>query len=215
VWPDDLYMGCPFLVRWSEYTGDKKYLDDAASQVIHQAALEQDSDGLWYHGYLIGAKTHGPIKWGRANGWAMVANVEVLSELPDSDPARPQLIAILKKQIDGLKPVQAPDGMWRQVLDQPQLWEETSCTGMFAYSIARAVNRGWIDPSYMKMARAAFAGISHNVTPDGVVKGTCAGTSIGKDLKYYIARPHPDDEMHGRGPVMLAGSEILASGAHR
>ena len=52
-----------------------------------------------------------------------------------------------------MKNVQAPDGMWRQVLDQPDLWEETSCTAMFAYGIARAVNRGWIDASYLEVAR--------------------------------------------------------------
>ncbi|HXC99073.1 MAG TPA: glycoside hydrolase family 88 protein, partial [Verrucomicrobiae bacterium] len=44
VWPDDLYMGGVFLVRYSLYTGDHKYLEDAANQIIHQAALEQDAD---------------------------------------------------------------------------------------------------------------------------------------------------------------------------
>ncbi len=211
VWPDDLYMGCPFLVRWSRYTGNKKYLDDAARQVINQSKLEQDADGLWFHGYSSEKKMHSPYKWGRGNGWAMVTTVEVLSALPQDDPARGQLLDILRKQIDGLKKVQAPDGMWRQVLDQPQLWEETSCTGMFAYGIARAVNRGWIDPSYMEMARRAFTGISRNITADGVVLNACQGTNIGQTLDYYVNRPRPIDEMHGRGPVLLAGSEILLS----
>jgi len=212
VWPDDLYMSCPFLIRWAKYTGDKKYLDDAASQVIHQAALEQDTDGLWFHGYSSEKKIHSPFKWGRGNGWATVTMVEILSDLPKDDPARPQILSIFKKQIDGLKAVQAPDGMWRQVLDKPQLWEETSCTAMFAYGIARAVNRGWLDPSYMKMARAAFSGISQNVTPDGVILNACTGTGIGQTLDFYIKRPRPVDEMHGRGPVLLAGSELLLSG---
>src|SRR6202012_4442427 len=108
--------------------------------------------------------------------------VETLSAMPENDPLRPQLITILKNQIEGLKKVQAPDGMWRQVLDKPELWDETSCTAMFAYGIARAVNRGWIDASNMVIARKAFAGIAKIVTVDGVVKGTCEGTNIGKDL---------------------------------
>jgi rhamnogalacturonyl hydrolase YesR len=211
VWPDDLYMSAPFLIRYAKYTGDQKYLDDAANQIIHQAALEQDSDGLWFHGYFVGEKKHAPFKWGRGNGWVTVATVEVLSALPENHPARAQLIEILRKQVAGLKKVQAPDGMWRQVLDKPELWEETSCTAMFAYGIARAVHRGWIDASNMAVARKAFAGISRNVTADGVVKGTCAGTNIGTDLQFYIDRPHPDDDMHGRGPVLLAGTELLMS----
>jgi rhamnogalacturonyl hydrolase YesR len=209
VWPDDLYMGCPFIVRWSKYTGEKKYLDDAASQIIHQAELQQDADGLFFHGYSVPEKKHSPFKWGRGNGWVTVATVEVLSALPEDHPARAQLIAILKKQINGLKPLQAPDGMWRQVLDHPELWEETSCTAMFAYGIARAVNRGWLDASYMPMARKAFAGISKNVTADGVVNETCEGTNIGQTLDFYVGRKRPSDDTHGRGPVLLAGTEIL------
>lgn len=209
VWPDDLYMGGVFLVRWGKYTGDQKHIDDAANQIIHQAVLQEDTDGLWFHGYLEGEKQHGPFKWGRANGWTTLTLVETLSAMPEDDPLRPQVLKILRDQIEGLKKVQAADGMWRQVLDMPELWEETSCTAMFAYGIARAVNRGWIDPSNMEVARRAFAGIAKNVTTDGVVKGTCQGTGINKTLDYYVKRPTPDDDLHGRGPVMLAGTEIL------
>ncbi|HXI69928.1 MAG TPA: glycoside hydrolase family 88 protein, partial [Verrucomicrobiae bacterium] len=156
LWPDDLYMGGVFLARWGQYTGDQKYIDDAARQIINQAALEEDADGLWFHGYFVGEKKHAPFKWGRGNGWVTVALVEALSAMPEKDPLRPKLIKILSAQIEGLKKVQAPDGMWRQVLDKPELWEETSCTAMFAYGIARAVNRGWIDAANMEVARKAF-----------------------------------------------------------
>ena len=209
VWPDDLYMGGVFLVRYGIYTHDQEYIDDAANNIIHQAALEQDTNGLWFHGYFVNQQEHAPFKWGRGNGWAMVATVETLSAMPDNDPLRPELLEILRKQIAGLKPVQAPDGMWRQVLDHPESWEETSCTAMFAYGIARAVNRGWIDASNMEVARHAFAGVAKNVTPDGAVLNTCQGTSIGTTLDFYLERERPPDDPHGRGPVMLAGTEIL------
>jgi len=209
VWPDDLYMGGPVIVRWSEFTHDPKGLDDAASQIIHQAELEQDADGLFFHGYNMKEQKHSPFKWGRGDGWVTVATVEALSAMPKNHPARAQLIAILKKQIDGIKPLQAPSGMWRQVLDHPESWEETSCTAMFAYGIARAVHRGWLDASYLPMARKAFAGISKNVTAEGVVNETCIGTNIGQDIAYYMDRQRPSDDMHGRGPVLLAGTELL------
>ncbi len=212
LWPDDLYMGGVFLVRWGVYTHDQKFIDDAANQIIHQAALEEDTDGLWYHGYFMDEKKHAPFKWGRGNGWVTVTLVETLSAMPKTDPLRAPLLKILREQIAGLKKVQSPDGMWRQVLDQPDLWDETSCTAMFAYGIARAVNRGWIDASEMTMARRAFAGIARNVTVAGVVKGTCEGTNIGRDLDYYRNRPRPDDDLHGRGVTLLAGTEILLAG---
>lgn len=211
VWPDDLYMGGVFLVRYGVYTHDVRYIDDAARNIISQAALEQDSDGLWFHGYFGNTREHAPFKWARGNGWVTVTLAETLSAMPDNDPLRPQLLAILKKQVDGIRPLQTPSGMWRQVLDKPELWEETSATAMFAYGIARAVNRGWLPASDMAMARRAFAGVAKNVTPEGKVQNTCAGTNIGTTLDFYINRPRPDDDPHGRGPVLLAGTEILAA----
>ena len=214
IWADDLYMSCPFLVRWYEYTGDRKYIDDAAHQIINMAKRLQDTDGVWYHGYFVNKHERSPYKWGRANGWAMVATVEVLSALPDHDPNRDKLLDILRKHISGIEKLQAGDGMWHQVLDHPELWEETSCSAMFAYSIARAVNRGWIAPSNMKVARKAFEGICQHVTPNGMVNGTCQGTGIGTTLQFYKDRKRPSDDMHGPGPVMLAGAEILVGSQH-
>jgi unsaturated rhamnogalacturonyl hydrolase len=213
VWIDDLYMGGVFLTRWYKYTGDRKYLDDAARQVINMAARLQDTDGLWYHGYFEEKKERSPIKWGRANGWALVATVETLSVMPEDHPDRAKLLDILRRHVEGLKRVQAPSGMWRQVLDNESLWDETSCTAMFTYSIARAVNRGWIDASNMTVARKGFDGIAAQVTEDGTVKNTCQGTNIDMTLQYYIDRPRPDDDLHGPGVVLLAGTEILAGSA--
>jgi unsaturated rhamnogalacturonyl hydrolase len=211
IWLDDLYMGCPFLVRWARYTGDARYLDDAARQIIQMAARLQDTDGVWYHAYFVNDHRRSPIKWGRANGWGVVATVEVLSALPEDHPARAQLLDILRRHLAGLKPLQDSSGMWHQVLDHPEIWEETSCAAMFAYGYARAANRGWIDASNLAVARKAFAGLEAHVTPEGAVNGTCEGTNIGMDLAFYANRKRPDDDLHGRGVVLLAGAEILAA----
>ncbi|MGO8836263.1 MAG: glycoside hydrolase family 105 protein [Limisphaerales bacterium] len=215
IWGDDLYMSCPFLVRWSQYTGDAGFLDDTAQQVIHFAGYLQDTNGLWFHGYYNKNHSVNGIKWGRANGWAMVATTEVLSALPANHPARADLLSILRRHIAGVEAVQAPDGLWHQVLDRPEVWEETSCTAMFAYSIARAVNRGWIDATNLAVARKAFAAIAQmEVSPAGAISNICPGTSLNTNLAYYTnqisLRPSTDDR-HGPGPVMLAGAELLLS----
>lgn len=210
VWPDDLYMGGVFLTRWYLYTGDKKHLDDAAQQVISMAARMQDKDGLWFHGYFENDKKPGTIKWGRGMGWAVFANAEVLSVMPEDHPARPRLLEILRLSIDGLKKHQAPSGMWRQIVDMPELWEETSVTAMFAYSIARAANRGWIDKSEMAVARKAFEALTTQVNPDGSVENTCEGTNIRLTVDYYRDRKRPQNDRHGVGVLLLAGTEILS-----
>jgi unsaturated rhamnogalacturonyl hydrolase len=215
LWIDDLFMSCPFLVRHAERSGDARHLDDAARQVIGMALRQQDADGLWYHGNYIAQGKTSPYKWGRGNGWAMVSTVEVLSAMRSDHPNRAALLEILSRHIEGVIPLQASSGRWRQVLDHPELWEETSCSAMFAYSIARAVRRGWIEPERLAVARRALRGIAQNVTATGVVNGTCEGTSIGLDLSYYVNRQRPEDDWHGPGPVLLAASELLAAEGER
>ncbi len=213
IWADDLYMSCPFLVRWYEYTGDTRYLDDAALQIQNMAGYLQDTDGIWFHGYYVLSNQVNGIKWGRANGWAMIATTEVLNVMPTNHPARSNLLSILRRHIEGIKSVQQPCGMWRQILDydDPANWTETSCSAMFSYCIARAVNRGWIDPTNMAVARKGFAGLSTNITVYGEVGGTCVGTGIDTRRSFYLSRPRGKDEMHGRGAVLLAAAEILMS----
>jgi len=212
IWVDDLYMSCPFLARWGTYSKNARYWDDAAHQIISFASRLQDKDGLWYHGYMIGQGKHSPGKWGRGNGWAMVATVEVLSQIPENHKDRAKLLDILRRHIVGVKRVQATSGMWRQALDRPDFWEETSCTAMFSYGIARAVNRGWISKGNLKYAKKAFAALKTRVGWDGVVIGTCVGTGIGNDLNYYYIRKTTVDDSHGIGPILLAGSELIAAG---
>src|SRR4051794_6041398 len=64
IWLDDLYMGCPFLLRWSQHAGDRKLIDDTARQVINMARRLQDNDGLFYHGYFEKEAKRSPVKWG-------------------------------------------------------------------------------------------------------------------------------------------------------
>jgi unsaturated rhamnogalacturonyl hydrolase len=209
IWADDLYMSCPFLIRWYQYTGNTNYLDDAARQVMNMAGYLQDTDGIWFHGYYVSTSSVNGFKWGRANGWAMVTTAEILSIMPTNHPARSNLLSILRQHIAGVESVEAPSGMWRQVLDNPSLWEETSCTAMFAYSIARAVNRGWIDHTNMDVARRAFTAVCKNISSSGVISNICTGTSIGDTLSYYVTRPRANDDQRGVGAVMLAAAEIL------
>ena len=210
IWADDLYMSCPFLVRMYKYTGNSNYLNDAATQVMNMAGYLQDTNGIWFHGYYHDTHSVNGIKWGRANGWAMVTTVEVLSAMPTNHPARPALLDILSRHIAGIESVQDTDGMWHQVLDHPEVWKETSCTAMFAYSIARAVNCGWIDPATMAVARKAFAGLCNYITTNGVVNQVCPGTSLTNSFNYYVVTQQPaSNDPHGPGPVMLAGAEIL------
>ena len=42
---------------------------------------------------------------------------------------------------------QNKDGLWHQVLDRPKSYTETSCSGMFTYSLLAGSNKGWLPSS--------------------------------------------------------------------
>jgi unsaturated rhamnogalacturonyl hydrolase len=209
IWADDLYMSCPFLVRYAEYSKDESYLNDAVKQTLNMASYLQDSDGVWFHGYSVTDKKPIGFKWGRANGWAMVSTAEVLSAMPKDHPENEKVLSVLRRHIQGVKRLQALSGLWHQVLDHPELWEETSCTAMFAYAISRAVNRGWIAKNNLDAAQKALGGLHQKITEDGAILDVCQGTGIGCDLAFYEQRGRPFDDHHGQGAVLLALTELF------
>jgi len=217
LWADDLYMSLPFLVRWSEYKNDPSALTDAATQIINYASYLQDADGVWFHAYFNGPdkKGHSCCKWGRANGWVAVAIAEVLSVLPKDHPLYQKVLAIARAQIDGLVKLQSPSGLWHQVLDHPELsWgTETSCSAQFTYAIARGMNKGWLDRSYLPVVKRSFPALTDTsrISLAGDILKVSASTSIGQDLNYYNTRKVEIDDQkdrHGSGSILLALAEL-------
>jgi unsaturated rhamnogalacturonyl hydrolase len=213
LWSDDLYMSISFLSRMGELTGESKYIDDAARQVVNfQKYVFDTSAGLMHHCWYSDVKRPGVAFWGRANGWALLAQVDLLDRLPKNHPKRAQLLNILQRHILGVARYQGADGLWHQLLDKSDSYLETSCSAMFTYAIARSVNKGYIEPRYASIAQRGWEGVMTKVRPDGQVEGVCAGTSVSDDLVYYYRRPAPLNDAHGIGVVLLAGTEILQLG---
>ena len=210
LWTDDLYMSISFLSRLGELTGDHKYFDEAANQVLnfHQHVFDADA-GLMHHCWYSDVERPGVAFWGRANGWALLAQVDLLDRLPKSHPKRNQLLHVLQQHILGIAHFQGAEGLWHQLLDKADSYLETSCTAMFTYAIARSVNRGYIEPRYASIAQRGWEGVMSKIRPDGQIEGVCAGTGISDDLVFYYHRPTPLNDGHGIGAVLLAGTEIL------
>ena len=211
VWGDDLYMSVPFLARMGTLTKNVRYYDDASKQVkqFYMHLLDPETK-IAYHGYYDDIKRHSLAHWGRVNGWMMVATTELLAQLPVDYPERDSLIRILKTHIDGVKPLQDEQtGLWHQILDKSDSYLETSCTAMFTYSIARAVNEKWIDSSYANIAMKGWSGVASRITPEGWVTGTCRGTSMEDTWEFYYNRPAPTNDQHAFGPALLAAGEMM------
>ncbi|WP_159452606.1 glycoside hydrolase family 88 protein [Pedobacter nyackensis] len=102
-----------------------------------------------------------------------------------------------------------PTGLWHQLLDKPDSYLETSVTAMYIYTVAHAVNEGWISPKYITIANEGWKGLATKITPDGQMQDVCIGTNMDEALKFYYTRPTELNDTHGLGAFLLAGTEMI------
>jgi rhamnogalacturonyl hydrolase YesR len=210
LWLDDLYMSLPALVQMGVLTGDAKYYDEAVRQYqLFSKRMFNQEKGLYMHGWVQDMNPHPQFHWARANGWAIMTKIELLDALPANHPGRSVILGMLKEHASGLAMRQNGTGFWHQLLDRNDSYLETSATAIYAYCIARAINKGWLDPkAYGPMALLAWNAVSTKVNAKGQVEGTCVGTGMGFDPAFYYYRPINVFAAHSYGPVLLAGAEM-------
>jgi hypothetical protein len=182
-WTDDMFMATAVLARSGARPGHERDLDVAARLLTDYAARLQQNDGLFNHA------TNGPAAWGRGNGFAALGLAETLTRMPAAHPARAKLLEIYRRQMAAVKAQQAPDGMWRQIIDEPGAYREETATAMLMSAMARGVRLGWLDPSYRTPIERAWRGLAAHVAADGTLVDVCAGTGAGPTRRYYFDRP--------------------------
>lgn len=211
LWLDDMFMGIPAVAWMGRLTGEQKYYDEAARQVLLFAErMWVPEKRLFRHGWVEAMQPHPAFFWGRANGWAILTLCEVLDILPADHPQRPQILDLLRSHAEGLAALQHPDGYWHQLLDRPETYLESSATAIYAGCLARAVNRGWIDArAFGPVALQAWHAVAASINEQGQVENVCVGTGMGFDAAFYANRPVHVMAAHGYGPVIWAGAELL------
>ena len=209
IWADDLFMGVAFLCRMGKMTGDTKYFDDAANQVLNYTNyLWHPEKQIYYHCYHTDTKEHGVAHWSRANGWILMAQADLLTMLPKNHPKRQALIENFKQQVSGVARYQGKNGLWYQILDKTDSYEEITGTAMFVFGIARGVREGWIDKDFIYVAEQGLKGMMTKMTDEGDVTAICVGTGIMPSLSFYYNRKTQENAPMGEGPVLRALVEM-------
>jgi rhamnogalacturonyl hydrolase YesR len=211
IWLDDLYMSVPALAQMGKLTGDKKYYDDAVKQILQfSKRMFNKEKGLYMHGWVQEMEVHPEFRWGRANGWALMAMVELLDVLPENHEGRKAVLEQLQAHVKGLVQYQSGKGLWHQLLDRNDSYLETSATAIYTYCIARAINKGWIDAlAYSPACILGWNAVTTQVNKIGQVENVCVGTGMAFDPAFYYYRPVNVFAAHGYGPVILAGAEMI------
>ncbi len=204
LWIDDMYM-IP-IVQTSAYkiTGNRKYIDRAAKEMVLYLDELQRPNGLFYHAPDV------PFYWGRGNGWMAAGMTEVLRCLPKDSEYRSRILEGYHKMMDSLLKYQTEDGLWRQLLDQPDCWIETSGSAMFTYAFIEGVKNGWLDAKvYAPAARKAWMGMVDYLNENGDVRNVCTGTNKKNDKQYYYDRKRNVGDYHGQAPYLWCAVSLL------
>ena len=212
-WADDMYMVPLLQLEAFRATGDRSYLDRVALTMVSYLDSLQQPNGLFHHG--PGA----PFYWGRGNGWIAAGMAELLRSLPDNHPWHPSVMRGYRAMMESLLRYQSSNGLWRQLIDKPELWTETSGSAMFTFAMVTGVKHGWLDAAtYGPAARRAWLALVARLDADASLREICVGTGkanteVGDDLAkqydYYAARPRRTGDLHGQAPMLWTAAALL------
>jgi len=202
IWIDDMFMITAVQSQAYRVTGDEKYLNRAAKEmVLYRIQLD---NGLFYHA------PDAPFSWGRGNGWMAVGMAELLRILPETNPFYDEIMIGYKEMMASLLKYQSDDGMWRQIIDDPQSWKETSSTAMFTYAFITGVKNGWMyGARYGHAARKSWLTLVDYLNEDNELTEVCAGTNIKNSRSHYMNRPRIVGDLHGQAPLLWCATALL------
>lgn len=185
AWADTLFMAAYFLLRAGVLLDRKELIHDALHQYFwHINYLQDEDNGLWYHGYNNLKQDHmSGIHWARANAWGAYTMARAARGLPEAYlyPPMMHIWSSLRDQLAAIKKLQQDDGLWGTVLDEPEAYGEVSATAGIA---AAMIVQG--NPLHGKYVRRALDGVIANITDAGRVLNVSGGTAVMNDIEGYL-----------------------------
>jgi rhamnogalacturonyl hydrolase YesR len=203
-WIDDMYMITAVQVQAYRATRDSKYVDRAALTMAAYLDKLQQPNGLFYHA------PDSQFFWGRGDGWVAAGMAELLRSLPKKHPRRARILEGYKQMMATLLKYQSEEGLWRQLIDHPESWVESSSTGMFTFAMITGVKNGWLDQkTYGPPARKAWLELVKHLDQDANVRDVCVGTNKGFTVQYYLDRERRVGDLHGQAPLLWSATALL------
>lgn len=204
LWIDDMFMITFVQTQAYKVTNDMKYLDRAASEMVLYLNTIQREDGLFYHAPDV------PYYWGRGDGWMAVGMANILQYLPEHHKDRARIMEGYHTMMKSLLKYQRPDGMWNQLINEPDCWAETSGTAMFTYAFIVGIRQGWLDAEkYGPAVQKAWPEMVKYIDERNNVTEVCIGTGKKNDKQYYYDRPRLAGDFHGQAPYLWCATALM------
>lgn len=221
LWDDTLMMTVVPLAKIGKLLGRPEYIEEARRQFLtHIQFLFDTSTGLWFHGWKFEETEPGMLghnfacaRWARGNSWVNIVIPEFIEllDLRPNDPLRIHLINVFEAQCRALKRLQAPNGLWRTLLDVSEAegsYQEASATAGFAYGILKGVRKRYISKEYEEMGFRAVKAVLGKISPEGELLVVSFGTGVGRDYQHYKDIPLTSMP-YGQAMAIMALGEFL------
>lgn len=203
-WIDDMFMISAIQSQAYLITREPHYIDRAAQEMLLYLKRLQRPNGLFWHAEDV------PFFWSRGNGWMAAGMTELLSVLPTDHPTRPEILQAYKKMMATLARYQKDDGLWGQLIDDPEAWSESSGSAMFLYAFIKGVRKGWLDSDlYGPVVRKGWIGLVDLIDQKGDLAQVCEGTNKTNDRQFYLNRKTLPGNMHGQAPLLWCVTAFL------
>jgi len=210
IWADALFMVAPLMAKAGAFLDDDTYYADVLAQFRGFGDKLQDPEaGLFHQGWGWDGPGVSPGFWGRANGWVALAMTETLDTIPQAYPGRAALLTQYQDFAGAIVAHQGRWGMWHQLLDRPDSYEETSCTALFIYALATGIQRGWLPQPYRTAIDKAHIGLSRMISLSGNIDNISPGCSTKSSEQGYLDKGPRRNDSHGIGPVLLALHSLM------
>lgn len=170
IWSDSMFMAPPFITLMGDY-------EEAFRQIEgYRSLLWNDKQKLFSH---MWDDSKGEFRrkdfWGGGNGWCAAAFSQIIESLPeDKEPEKLKIAGYLKELLDGCISHMRSDGLFNDIIDNPDSFVETNLSQMLAYAIYKTVKAGYLGRDYIskadKMRDAAWSKIDQY----GLVQDACS-----------------------------------------
>lgn len=190
---------------------DHRYFDEAARVMeIFRGYLEDPATGVWYSrwGHSMHSNRPNPGLWARGNGWLIDAWGRAMHLWDRSHPAYDDIFAAWTRICKGVAAFQTPSGLYRQLLDRPDCFEEASGTGLFSCGFGYGVINGTLGGEFADIAYRGCRGLEGLVDEVGNIHNvsTYAG-GYNYERQYYSCGRFNDP--HGDGTALGAFAAVM------
>jgi rhamnogalacturonyl hydrolase YesR len=169
LWSDSFDMAPPFLALAGQP-------EDAVRQVrgLWRALWDPERRLLAHRWNAAQGRFTRAAGWGVGNGWAAVGILRTLRRLPGAWHAeREELAGYLREVVAGCLARQRADGLFHDVLEDPESFVEVNLAQMVAWAIYRGTAEGALDRALLPIAERMRTAVRARVDEDGFVQGVC------------------------------------------